>query len=103
MAMIFRCESGVCEVVFEHPGDEGDCESIDGKCAHLMLAGWRAVWVRVELAPKRVLFARGGWLCPACVKRYGADLEPKPQPLKTKKRRHPETGRAKRLARARSA
>ena len=81
--MTFRCESGVCGATFEHPGDEGDCESIDGKCAHLMLAGWRAVWVRVEAASKRVLFARGGFLCPACVRRYGADLKTP----KAKKRR----------------
>ena len=67
---VFRCESGTCEATFEHPGDEDDCESIDGQCALLVRAGWRQVWVRVELEPKRVLFARGGWLCPECVRRY---------------------------------
>jgi hypothetical protein len=96
--MTYRCESGVCESTFEHPGPEDDCESIDGKCAHLMRAGWRPCWVRVELEPRRVLFARGGFLCPECVRRYGTDLEP----AKAKKRRHPETGRAKRLARVRA-
>jgi hypothetical protein len=81
--MTYRCDSGVCEATFEHPGPEEDCESIDGKCAHLMRAGWRPCWVRVEFEssrlagkPFRPLFSRGGWLCPACVKRYGADLEP---------------------------
>jgi len=65
----FRCE-GLCETMFEHPGDESDCESIHGKCALLVRAGWRSVWVRVEAAPKHVLFARGVWLCPECVRRY---------------------------------
>ena len=76
--MTYRCESSVCEATFEHPGSEDDCETIDGHCAHLMRAGWRPCWVRVELErtkvegrPFRPLFSRGGWLCPACVERYG--------------------------------
>lgn len=70
-------------------------ETIDGHCAHLMRAGWRPVWVRVEAAPKRVLFARGGWLCPACVRRYGADLEPAKAKMRSRGPRCSECGLVK--------
>ena len=69
-ASIYRCES--CRATFEHPESEGDCDSVDGKCAHLMTAGWRPVWVKVSTeAPageqNRHIFSRGGWVCPQCV------------------------------------
>jgi hypothetical protein len=83
-ANIYRC-SADCSSTFKHTSNEDDCESIQGQCEHLVKAGWRLVWVRImketERTPRlassfrprtrRLLLARGGWLCPGCVERYG--------------------------------
>lgn len=63
------CESAT----FEHP-DVEECESVDGKCEHLVRAGWRPVWLRGYLdgrgdRPDKQVFARGGWICHECVRR----------------------------------
>jgi hypothetical protein len=76
---VLRCIA--CEAVFTHPSLlAGECRSADnGRCAHVQDAGWRPVWVRVHLDDERdkrrgVLFARGGWLCQACARRYMPQL-----------------------------
>ena len=62
--------------MFDHPSVE-ECESVGGKCEHLMRARWRPVWVKVSTqAPEgdqnRHLFSRGDWICPSCVTEYAA-------------------------------
>ena len=79
MIETFRCEA--CPATFDHPGVEDDCETVGGYCAHLVRAGWRAVWVRLlaseEGRPDRHVFSRGGWVCPECVTAY---VDPPRQP-----------------------
>ena len=71
--MSYPCESAGCDAVFEHPGSEDHCNSIGGKCEHLIRAGWLAVWVAIESEGLRV-FSRGGWLCPDCCALHGIRL-----------------------------
>jgi hypothetical protein len=63
-----------CEERFHHP-DVQECNSVDGKCAHLMEAGWRPVWARVFLHGEesigKHLLSRGAWICPACFEKLG--------------------------------
>lgn len=88
----FRCKS--CEAAFDHPITtlDDECQTVGGKCAHLMSAGWRSVWVKVYLeAPigdqDRHLFSQG-WICPACVEKYAAPIKGRLAPAK--KRQKPE-------------
>lgn len=71
--MSFACAITWCAVTFEHPGSESDCSSIDGKCEHLIRAGWIPVWVVIEYDGLRVT-ASGGWLCPDCSAQHGVRL-----------------------------
>jgi hypothetical protein len=78
--MSFRCD--LCSAVYDHPRTIDDCPSVEGRCGHLMGAGWRPVWVRIELdneASRKALASRrkprsialrGGWICPQCHGRY---------------------------------
>jgi hypothetical protein len=75
----YPCEC--CRAVFDHPdtytehGELEDCPTELGRCAYLIEAGWRPVWVRVELdepdRPSRrrpyQVASRGGWLCHTCL------------------------------------
>jgi len=70
--MIFRCES--CEsATFEHP-DTTECDSVEGACALLVRAGWKSVWVTLELwqpgSSGKHILSRGGWICHECVRRF---------------------------------
>lgn len=73
--MIFRCDGG-CEAMFDCEGDEEHDHTEGGGCSLLVRAGWKPVWVRVlmELHGLRGddehLLSRGGWVCPACIKRF---------------------------------
>lgn len=62
----YRCEAADCRRTFKHAGEENDCPTVEGRCAHLMNAGWRPVYVGVTAfagGKHRKLFVRGGWLC----------------------------------------
>ena len=67
----YRCV--YCEAAFEHPNVK-ECESIDGRCALLICAGWKPVWVRVALdcngEVERHIFSKGGWICSNCVAQF---------------------------------
>lgn len=55
---MYTCAKTPCPNTFEHPGDEEDCETIGGFCAHLVQAGWAPVYVRTTSGGKK-----GAWVC----------------------------------------
>ena len=63
---------GHCGSVFKHPKVD-ECPTVEGRCGHLMGAGWRPVVVRIEPTeiPKRgrprPLQVYGAWIRPSCV------------------------------------
>ncbi len=80
MLVQFTCEH--CGAGFKHPeviGEDGkleeECQTVEGRCEHLMNAGWRPVWVRVvadtgNVRRDRHLFSKGGWICAACDQQF---------------------------------
>lgn len=75
MSWIIQCEcdsTDDCSRQFKHP-DGDDCNTIDGRCELLVKAGWRPVTVKVLTEERKKdihILSRGGWICPACAKRY---------------------------------
>ena len=78
MRVAYHCVH--CDATFDHPDTE-DCESRDGHCARLIVAGWKPVWIRVLFdfngQRERHVFSRGGWMCPACAKRFKLSAKPR--------------------------
>lgn len=84
---IYRCESGDCPNIIQHP-PTNDCGSSDeGMCIHLVSAGWVPVSIRIlakhevkkpyasnarrDSLKERHVITRGGWFCANCAKEYG--------------------------------